>query len=72
MIWAVLISGWYAIGILGMLTIQYMLDSVDDKRAIGSQEIFVLALCGPIVFLVIGGSLLGLLWLITRDYSDKK
>ncbi len=72
MIWVVLILGWYVIGILGMLTLQYMLDSVDDKRAIGLQEIYVLGLCGPIVFLAIGCSLLGLLWLITRDYSDKK
>ena len=71
MMYVVLIIAWYVIGILGMLTLQYMLDSVDDKRAIGLQEIFVLGLCGPIIFMMIGFSFLGLCWLIYwADKSD--
>lgn len=70
MIWIALILGWYVIGILGMLTLQHMMDSVDDKKAIGSEEIFVLGMLGPIIFLTIGFSLLGLVWLMYTD--DKK
>ncbi len=70
MIYVVLIIAWYVIGVLGMLTLQRMMDSIDDKQAIGSQEIFVLGLCGPIVFLTIGFSFLGLMWLMYTD--DKK
>ena len=69
MIWVVLILGWYVIGILGMLTLQHMMDSVDDKKAVGSQEIFVLGLLGPIIFITIGGFFIGLLWLM---YTDDK
>jgi hypothetical protein len=53
-----------------MLTLQHMMDSVDDKKAIGSQEIFVLGLLGPIIFITIGGFFAGLLWLMYTD--DKK
>ncbi len=70
MMWVTLILAWYVIGILGMLTLQHMMDTVDDKKAVGSQEVFVLALCGPIIFLTIGFSLLGLVWLMYTD--DKK
>jgi hypothetical protein len=63
MTYVVLILAWYIIGVLGMLTLQYILDGIDEKTAVGSQEIWVLGLFGPVIFLAIGLDFLFLLWM---------
>lgn len=71
---------WYAIGLLSMLYIQYWTDKmlVDERKVfpgqtpnieVSTQEVWVLALLGPVVSCGILYTVL-LMWWLTRNDND--
>lgn len=79
---ALLATSWYIIGLLSMLLIQCWIDKsgrnerktypghTTPHNDIGSQEVWVLGILGPIIFAIIAYFVI-VLWWVTRKEEER-